>query len=66
VFPRVLLVGAMNPCPCGYHGDDTRECRCTPSVVDRYQQRLSGSLRDRFDLGSRRRALERPAQPGLR
>ena len=58
VFPaRVLLVGAMNPCPCGYHGDDTRECRCTPSVVDRYQQRLSGPLRDRFDLGVAVRAV---------
>jgi len=58
VFPaRVLLVGAMNPCPCGYHGDDTRECRCTPSVVGRYQQRLSGPLRDRFDLGVAVRAV---------
>ena len=52
VFPaRVLLVGAMNPCPCGYLGDRQRECRCPPSVVARYQQRLSGPLRDRFDLG---------------
>jgi len=50
-FPaRVLLVGAMNPCPCGYLGDRQRECRCPPSVVARYQQRLSGPLRDRFDL----------------
>jgi magnesium chelatase family protein len=58
VFPaRVQLVGAMNPCPCGYHGDDTRECRCTPSVVSRYQQRLSGPLRDRFDLGVAVRAV---------
>lgn len=51
-FPaRVMLVGAMNPCPCGYHGDPHRPCHCPPPVVDRYQRRLSGPLRDRFDLG---------------
>jgi magnesium chelatase family protein len=51
VFPaRVMLVGAMNPCPCGYYGDPHRQCRCAPAVVERYQQRLSGPLRDRFDL----------------
>jgi magnesium chelatase family protein len=50
-FPAaVTLVGAMNPCPCGYLGDETRKCRCTPLAVDRYAQRLSGPLRDRFDL----------------
>jgi magnesium chelatase family protein len=47
---RVLLVGAMNPCPCGYAGDTHRPCRCPPGAVERYQQRLSGPLRDRFDL----------------
>lgn len=51
-FPaRVMLVGAMNPCPCGFHGDPRRPCHCPPSLVDRYQRRLSGPLRDRFDLG---------------
>ncbi len=50
-FPaRVMLVGAMNPCPCGYAGSTSRACRCSPSTVDRYQQRLSGPLQDRFDL----------------
>src|SRR4030095_15108406 len=50
-FPaRVTLVGAMNPCPCGFHGDRQRSCRCPASVVDRYRRRLSGPLRDRFDL----------------
>jgi magnesium chelatase family protein len=50
-FPaRFMLVGAMNPCPCGYAGDDTRPCRCTPQQVARYQSRLSGPLRDRMDL----------------
>lgn len=52
IFPaRVLLVGAMNPCPCGYAGDSRRECRCPAAAALRYQQRLSGPLRDRFDLG---------------
>jgi len=50
-FPaRVMLVGAMNPCPCGFHGDPHRECQCPGPVVERYQRRLSGPLRDRFDL----------------
>ena len=51
VFPaRFLLVAAMNPCPCGYAGHPARECRCTPTQTDRYHARLSGPLRDRFDL----------------
>jgi magnesium chelatase family protein len=51
VFPaRFVLVGAMNPCPCGYKGEERRQCRCTPLQVDRYTQRLSGPLRDRIDL----------------
>jgi magnesium chelatase family protein len=45
-----MLVGAMNPCPCGYLGDAWRECRCTPQQVARYRDRLSGPLRDRLDL----------------
>ena len=51
VFPaQFMLVGAMNPCPCGYLGDVLRECRCTPQQVARYRDRLSGPLRDRLDL----------------
>ena len=50
-FPaRFVLVAAMNPCPCGYAGDPTRACRCTPGQVTRYHGRLSGPLRDRLDL----------------
>jgi magnesium chelatase family protein len=50
-FPaRFMLVGAMNPCPCGYAGDPVRPCRCTPQQVARYESRLSGPLRDRMDL----------------
>jgi magnesium chelatase family protein len=47
---RALVVGAMNPCPCGHHGDRGKVCRCTPDAVDRYAARVSGPLRDRFDL----------------
>jgi magnesium chelatase family protein len=50
-FPaRVLLVGAMNPCPCGYWGDGTDRCLCDPGQVDRYRGRVSGPLVDRLDL----------------
>jgi magnesium chelatase family protein len=56
-FPaNVMLVAAMNPCPCGYHGTGQRPCRCTPGAVEAYQRKLSGPLRDRFDL-----ALELPS-----
>ncbi len=51
VFPaQFMLVGAMNPCPCGFLGDISRECRCTPQQIARYRDRLSGPLRDRLDL----------------
>jgi magnesium chelatase family protein len=51
VFPaRFMLVGAMNPCPCGYSDDPTRSCRCSSSQIARYAARLSGPLRDRLDL----------------
>lgn len=44
------LVGAMNPCPCGYLGDGRNRCSCTDETVTRYQQRLTGPLLDRIDL----------------
>jgi magnesium chelatase family protein len=51
VFPaRFILVGAMNPCPCGFLADPVRRCRCSPTQVARYASRLSGPLRDRLDL----------------
>jgi len=51
VFPaKFLLIAAMNPCPCGYHGDRKRICRCAPLQIARYRGRLSGPLRDRIDL----------------
>jgi magnesium chelatase family protein len=50
-FPaRFQLIAAMNPCPCGYLGDSTGRCRCTPDQVGRYRGRLSGPLLDRIDL----------------
>lgn len=50
-FPaRFQLIGAMNPCPCGYRGSSLRNCRCTPDQVARYQGKLSGPLLDRIDL----------------
>ncbi len=50
-FPaNFMLVGAMNPCPCGYAGDPLRECTCTPAGITRYQKRISGPLLDRIDI----------------
>jgi magnesium chelatase family protein len=50
-FPaRFILVAAMNPCPCGYHGDELRPCHCGPQTVLRYRGRVSGPLYDRIDL----------------
>jgi magnesium chelatase family protein len=40
----------MNPCPCGYLEDPERECRCTPVQIQKYQERVSGPMRDRLDL----------------
>lgn len=50
-FPaKFMMVSAMNPCPCGYFGDLKRECRCGPTVIQKYRQRISGPLLDRIDL----------------
>jgi len=47
---RFILVGAMNPCPCGYLGDPKRECRCSYRDIRRYRKKVSGPIVDRFDL----------------
>jgi magnesium chelatase family protein len=50
-FPaQFMLVAAMNPCPCGFHGDPRRACRCTGHELLRYRRRISGPLLDRIDL----------------
>jgi magnesium chelatase family protein len=50
-FPaNFTLVGAMNPCPCGYYGDPFKQCTCSPSLVSRYQKRMSGPFIDRVDI----------------
>jgi magnesium chelatase family protein len=50
-FPaNFMLVGAMNPCPCGYYGDRLRQCTCPPHAVSRYQRRVSGPFIDRIDI----------------
>ena len=50
-FPaNFLLIGAMNPCPCGWFGDSVKQCTCAPAVVTRYQKRISGPMLDRIDI----------------
>jgi magnesium chelatase family protein len=50
-FPaKFMLIGAMNPCPCGFASDPERECTCTQMSIVRYQRRLSGPLLDRVDI----------------
>jgi magnesium chelatase family protein len=50
-FPaNFQLIGAMNPCPCGYFGDPVKACTCSSANITRYQKRLSGPLLDRIDI----------------
>lgn len=50
-FPALaILVASCNPCPCGFHGSESRRCRCTPAQVERYMSKISGPLIDRIDI----------------
>ena len=50
-FPaQFMLAAAMNPCPCGYFNDKSRECMCTPPMIQRYVSKVSGPLLDRIDI----------------
>ena len=58
-FPaNFMLVAAMNPCPCGFYGDPKKHCSCPPSVVAKYQRRISGPLLDRIDMFAEVPAVE--------
>ncbi len=65
---RLMLVAAMNPCPCGHLGDPRRDCRCSPMQVRKYRGKISGPLLDRIDLQVEAPALSldelRTAAPG--
>jgi magnesium chelatase family protein len=51
VFPSCFqLVAAMNPCPCGYFGDQSDRCRCRPEQIQRYKEKISGPILDRIDI----------------
>jgi magnesium chelatase family protein len=66
-FPaRFLLVGAMNPCPCGYAGDAVRGCICAAGDIARYRARLSGPLIDRIDIRVEVRSVPIGALAGIR
>jgi magnesium chelatase family protein len=65
-FPsRFMLVAAMNPCPCGWYGDKSHACRCSPSSIMKYQSRISGPLLDRIDIQIEVPSVEAKNLPAL-
>jgi len=63
---RCVVVAAMNPCPCGHHGDPRRECTCPPGRLEVYRRRISGPLCDRFDLRVEVPRADAHGRPGER
>ena len=64
IYPAdFMLVATMNPCPCGYLGDPTHECKCTEIQIQNYQKKLSGPLFDRIDMNI---AVEKVSNESLR
>lgn len=58
IFPaQFMLIAAMNPCPCGFRGDQARPCKCSAVMVERYQHKISGPLLDRIDIHLHAKAL---------
>ncbi|MCL6611888.1 MAG: YifB family Mg chelatase-like AAA ATPase [Peptococcaceae bacterium] len=67
---RITLIGACNPCPCGYHGDPLKQCCCTPVQIKKYLGKISGPILDRIDISINVPRLtyeelneDRPAEP---
>ena len=60
-----MLVASMNPCPCGYAGEDDGRCTCSPGQIHRYRARVSGPLLDRIDLNIHVKAVDSAAMSAV-
>ena len=62
---KFMLIAAMNPCPCGFHGDPKHACRCSTRSIIKYQSRVSGPLIDRIDIQIEVPAVDPKALPTM-